>query len=269
MLINERSPTIVGCTRVPVLMYHRVDPLEPGDDPRLCVTPQLFESHLDWLAGNDYRPCTIGDFANWFAGEGSLAPGSILITFDDGYRNLHEHVLPRLAARGWPATVFLVSGLIGRRDDWLAGDAGSTRSRLLLDRGQIGEMARHGIEFHSHSRTHADLTSIDNDALVEQVRGSLEDLQHLLGTRVDHFAYPFGRSDGRVRDAVGAAGYRLAFSVKSGFNRAGSDSLAIRRLDITGFDSPVRFGRKVSMGTNDGTFRNQIRYLGKQLMARL
>ena len=254
--------------RAPVLMYHRVDPLELGNDLRLCVTPRQFEAHLDWLAGHGYRPCTIGDFARWFVGEGPLAPGSVLITFDDGYRGLHEHVLPRLAARRWPATVFLVSGLIGKHDDWAAGDSGSLQPRALLDRSQIGEMARHGIEFHSHSRTHADLTAIDDEALAAQVRGSREDLQDLLGTRVDCFAYPFGRFDARVKRAVESAGYQLAFSVRSGFNRAGADRLAVRRLDITGFDSRLAFGRKVSMGTNDGSLRGQLHYLATRLGGR-
>jgi hypothetical protein len=68
-----------------------------------------------------------------------------------------------------------------------------------------------------------------------------------------------------VRSAVEAAGYRVAFSVQSGFNRPGADPLAVRRLDITGHDSGARFGRKVAMGTNDGSLGARLRYLAGRL----
>ena len=253
--------------RVPVLMYHRVGALGSRDDARLCVCPWQFETHLAWLADHGYRPCTLADFCGWLGGSKTLPAGSVLITFDDGFAGLHEHVLPRLSARRWPATVFLVSGLIGQRDHWTAGEFGCGDTHALLARGQVAEMARHGFEFHSHSRTHADLTALCDADLQAQVRGSRDELRDLLGTAVDAFAYPYGRMDERVRGAVEAAGYRIAFSVQSGFNRPGADRLTVRRLDITGLDSRASFGHKVSMGTNDGSLGARLRYLAGRMGA--
>jgi peptidoglycan/xylan/chitin deacetylase (PgdA/CDA1 family) len=246
-------------------MYHRVEPDPAGGDTRLCVPPRLFDTQLDWLSDHGYRPCSAADFADWFLGLKALPPGSVLITFDDGYAGLHEHALPRLSARQWPAAVFLLSGLIGQRDHWAADQSGTRGAHALLDRGQIAEMMLHGFEFHSHTRTHADLTTLDDAELQAQVSGSRQDLQDLLGTNVDSFAYPFGRGDDRVRRAVEAAGYRLAFSVRSGFNRSGADRLAVRRLDITGEDTRARFGRKLAMGSNDGSLSARLRYLAHRL----
>jgi len=264
--------------RVPVLMYHRVDPDVGGSAGAAfaaraagayCVTPRQFGSHLAWLAEHGYRPCTVAAFDRWFNGDATLPPRSVLITFDDGFAGLHTHALPLLKARGWPATVFLVSALIGQRDYWTSLEFGSAGSHALLDRVQIDEMVRHGIEFHSHSRTHADLTQLADDELAAQVHGSRQDLQQLLGRAVDYFAYPFGRADARVRAAVELAGYRLAFSVSPGFNRAGAQALDLRRLDITAGDRQARFGRKVSLGSNDGSLHQQFRYLVRRAMARL
>lgn len=251
--------------RMLVLMYHRIDPVKKGDDVQLCVTPEQFEGHLDWLAEHQYRPCSIADFNEWITGSKTLPRHSVLITFDDGFRGLHEHVLPRLSKRGWPATVFLVSGLIGQCDHWVANAFGERGVNALLDGTQIAEMARHGMDFQSHSRHHADLTSLSDAELQVQILGSRQDLQDLLSTPVDYFAYPFGRFDERVQRSVEAAGYRLAFSVRSGFNRVGANRLAVRRLDITGHDSRARFGRKISMGTNDGSLRAQLRYFADRL----
>lgn len=255
--------------RVPVLMYHRVDVNMALKERTCCVSPRLFSYHLHWLADQGYVPCKISEFDRWFRGEGGLPARSVLITFDDGFAGLLRHALPLLAKRNWPATVFLVSGLIGQHDQWTTREFGAAGANALLDRSQIAEMVRHGIEFHSHSRMHSDLTQLDDAALEAEVRGSRVDLQQLLGTAVDYFAYPFGRFDHRVRAAVQAAGYRLAFSVNPGFNRPCSERLAVRRLDITGSVSRARFGRMVSMGTNDGSFAHHVRYLGRRALSRI
>lgn len=250
-------------------MYHRVDTPGLDDASGYCVTPRQFAAHLDWLSARDYRPCTIRAFERWSNGEAALPPRSVLITFDDGFAGLHEHALPLLAGRGWPATVFLVSGLIGQRDIWTSKEFGAAGAHGLLDRLQIAEMARHSFEFHSHSRTHPDLTRLADNDLVQQLDGSRQELQDLLGSAVDYFAYPFGRNDARVRDRVAAAGYRLAFGVDPGFNRPGAGAFAVRRLDITGGDTRARFGRKVAMGTNDGSLGYRLRYLADRAAARL
>jgi peptidoglycan/xylan/chitin deacetylase (PgdA/CDA1 family) len=261
--------TGVGAERVPVLMYHRVATLASSAERDYCVTPQKFAAHLGWLAAHGYRPCTIGAFDRWFHGQSTLPPRSVLITFDDGFADLCKHAAPLLSARGWPATVFLVSGLIGQSDRWTSNEFGTAGCNALLNRAQIAEMARQGIEFQSHSRSHADLTSLDDTGLAEEIEGSRNDLEDMLGHAVHYFAYPFGRADARVHSAVKAAGYRLAFSVHPGFNRARSAALEVRRLDITGHDSRAGFGRKVSMGTNDGSIGDQLRYLATRLAQRI
>ena len=43
-----------------------------------------------------------------------LPRNSVVLTFDDGYRNFAEHELPVLQMHGFPATVFMISGLIDR-----------------------------------------------------------------------------------------------------------------------------------------------------------
>lgn len=255
--------------RVPVLMYHRVDARVARRERPYCVSARQFAAHLDWLARRGYQPCTTRDFTNWYLGQQRLPQRSVLITFDDGFAGLYQHALPLLVERSWPATVFLVSGLTGQRDAWGSSEFGVPGSHALLDAQQIAEMAQSGIDFQSHSCTHADLTTLSAQSLTQQVTGSRRQLEDLLGRAVDCFAYPYGRHDDRVRDAVQAAGYRVAFSVQPGFNRPGGDPWAVRRLDITGCVSTSGFGRMVAMGSNDGSMGQQLRYLTQRLRDRL
>ncbi|WP_229491437.1 polysaccharide deacetylase family protein [Massilia sp. HP4] len=45
--------------------------------------------------------------------QGTLPPRAVCITFDDGYRSVHDLALPVLRELGLPATVFVTSGFIG------------------------------------------------------------------------------------------------------------------------------------------------------------
>lgn len=49
---------------------------------------------------------------------GTLPPRAVAITFDDGYRSVHDLALPVLQELGLPATVFVTSGYIGKGNMW-------------------------------------------------------------------------------------------------------------------------------------------------------
>jgi peptidoglycan/xylan/chitin deacetylase (PgdA/CDA1 family) len=253
--------------RIPVLMYHQVSPDgRRGEDGRYCVSSTLFAEHMHALASNGMQACTIDDFFGWFEGRADLRAGAFVITFDDGFLGVYENAFPVLRELEWTAAVFLVSSLIGKANAW-----GTERAKAyrLLDLSQIDAMRQSGFSFHSHSRTHSDLTGASDEALDDEVAGSKRDLERLLDGSVEYFAYPFGRFDRRVSHAAAAAGYRAAFSVRSGFNRPGVDQYALRRIDIRGTDTPMRVLRKMTLGTNDGSLAEMMRYYASRAVTRL
>ena len=94
--------------------------------------------------------------------------------------------------------VFLVSDLIGADDAWTRDANPAGRTHPLLDSDEIRDMHRRGASFHSHTRTHASLPTLDDQQLADQLSGSREALASLLGHDVPYIAYPFGHSDERV-----------------------------------------------------------------------
>ena len=255
--------------RVPVLMYHRIGTAHNPWEAKYCVSPQRFDAHMQALASAGMRAVALTDFFAWLDGKGDLPGGAFLLTFDDGFLGLHEHAMSILANLGYAATVFLVSALTGQRDVWCRASNPSGATYPLLDRQHILEMSRHGFVFQSHTRRHADLPTLDDGRLADELGGSKAELEDLLGKPVDSLAYPFGRYDERVLAATRAAGYRAAFSVQPGFNRRDIDCFRIRRLDIFGTDTPAALARKVHFGSNDGSWRQTLRYYGARLMSRL
>jgi len=66
------------------------------------------------------------------------------------------------------------------------------------------------IEIGAHTRNHFDLTRLEERELVGQLAGSVDDLERELGRAPEHFSYPYGRMNDRVREAVRACRFRSA-----------------------------------------------------------
>jgi peptidoglycan/xylan/chitin deacetylase (PgdA/CDA1 family) len=98
-----------------VLTFHRVAPPAGAVPGLLSATPDGFARLLDLLA-EQFRVVTIDAVIERQRGRAGLPPGSLLLTFDDGYRDLADHAWPALVERGLPATLFVPSGFPGRPD---------------------------------------------------------------------------------------------------------------------------------------------------------
>lgn len=98
--LNRRAPK--------VLLYHACDP-RPGpwlQDLRSNTLPADFAWQLALLRKH-YRIVPVEALERGDHGDRAVA-----ITFDDGYRSVHEHALPLLRQYDAPATVYLVTSVV-------------------------------------------------------------------------------------------------------------------------------------------------------------
>jgi len=94
-----------------VLLYHRVAS-PPRDVHRLAVTPAAFRSQLETLK-RDWQVVPLGELAPAAAG-GRAPEGRVALTFDDGYLDNLDVVLPILEEFSAPATFFLTTAALDR-----------------------------------------------------------------------------------------------------------------------------------------------------------
>jgi peptidoglycan/xylan/chitin deacetylase (PgdA/CDA1 family) len=107
--------------------------------------------------------------------------------------------------------------------------------RDLLDWDEIRAMSETGlVRFGSHTRRHTRLReTLDPKTIEDEVAGSREILENRLGQPVPLFCYPNGDYSPRAYAAVAAA-YEGAVSTQRGWNAAGLDPYAIRRIGLHG-----------------------------------
>jgi peptidoglycan/xylan/chitin deacetylase (PgdA/CDA1 family) len=158
------------------------------------------------------------------------------VTFDDAYSDLLTDAYPVLAQRDIPSVVFVVADRIGQTNEW---DSSSGAGGLaLLDEDALRSLADRGVAIGSHGATHRRLVELESSELDRELQGSATRLASLVGSRPTALSYPYGVWSPEVRDAVAAAGYALAFTVRPGVVRRGEDRYALPRVEVLASDTP-------------------------------
>jgi peptidoglycan/xylan/chitin deacetylase (PgdA/CDA1 family) len=218
---------------VDILMYHSI-----GNAPGpTSIPPEIFRAQLALLAETGCAVLPLPALAEWHGGGPAAPPRAVVITFDDGFADFAEHAWPALRAHGFPATVFLPTGKLGGREDWVGADLAP---RPLLDWPRVVELAREGVDFAAHSVTHADLTLLPDDALEREVRLCREHLEARLGQPPASFAPPYGRSNPRVLAEI-RRWYRLSVGTRLQRAERRSDAFDLPRIEMHYFRSAKRW----------------------------
>lgn len=229
---------------VVVLAYHAIQDL--SGDPVLrdyAVPPARFAAQLDALIDSGRRFVDLDAVIRALDGEAALAPGSLLLTFDDAYTDLTDAVMPILAERGIPAVVFAVAGQLGGENVW--DRAKGARALPLLDEDGLKQLVTAGHEVGSHGATHRALSRVPREELPEELTGSADRLEAAGLPRPRALAYPHGDRSSEVTRRAREAGYALAFSIDAGVVYRGADRWALPRVEVRAGDTPRRLALKV------------------------
>lgn len=206
-----------------ILCYHRVRDRK-GD--YLSVSPSEFRRQMNFLASEGYRSISLQELLGGMRDE-----KSIVITFDDGYRDNYEAALTILKELGFRASVFCIASKIGKPD--------------YLTRDQVCELNRAGWEIGSHTLSHPDLKKLDSEQKWNEISGSKKSLEASLGIDLNFFCYPFGLYDEEAVALVEKAGYLGACSNLPGANRS-LEPYLLKRTEIAGSDSLDDFKKKIA-----------------------
>lgn len=130
-----------------VLGYHQVvEDCDRGSGaiPAMRISARMLERHLDGV-GRRYRFVSLDELAERLEAGRPSGRALAAVTFDDGYRDFHEHAFPLLRRKGIPAALFVVTDLLGttrlQRHDrvhlaaasLLAREGGAARLVAILD----------------------------------------------------------------------------------------------------------------------------------------
>ncbi len=233
---------------VPILMYHQIDAPPPRGTPLrgLIVAPGSFAWQMQMLRLLGYRGVSMRDLEPYLTGE---KRGKVVgLTFDDGYQNNVRNALPVLKRHGFTATCYGVSSMIGGTNSWDRGVV-AEKPLMSLDDWRVWRDA--GMDIGSHTRTHADLNTLDTDEARKQIAESRQELMRVLDCDVRHFCYPYGRF-GEVHSRMARdAGYVTATTTHRGRVHRGDDPYTLRRIMVARATNPLQFLLKIATSYED------------------
>ncbi|MEC4888420.1 MAG: polysaccharide deacetylase family protein [Nitrospira sp.] len=228
-----------------ILMYHACG--HPGEHASLYVIPgNRFARQMAWLKWTGRPVLSLEAFLQYHREHRLPPPRSIVITFDDGYADNRAIAYPILRRHGFPATIFVVTEMVGGRNMW--DTEGLLRGRPLLKWSDLKEMTHGGMSVGSHTKTHIPLADAPLPQIEEEVKGSRVQIERELGGPILSFAYPNGRHDNTSEAAVERAGFAGACSSHLGVNDPATPPYVLRRIEIRGTYSLMRFALALWFG---------------------
>lgn len=213
-----------------ILMYHSVGGQAHGDHRGLfSVTPEAFAGQLQVLRDIGI-PCV-----PFGPPSAATVPRQLAITFDDGYADNLRVAAPLLARQAIPWTLFVTTDFVGRRG--------------YLSRSELRELASQPqVQIGAHGKTHRRLTTLDDDALREELMTSKSCLEDLLGRPTTMLSYPHGAVDDRVVRCAAACGFQVGATSRGGANDPETAALLLKRTEVVSTDSPRIFQDKLRGG---------------------
>ncbi len=212
--------------RIYTIMYHRV--ADRRSDV-ITLSNKEFEKQVRFFKNNYLCPDPqqlIDDFK--MKRYEKVSKDTVLITFDDGYEDNFKFARPILKKYGLRALVFLVSGHIGKYNDW---NHKYTERIKHMNVRKIIE-AKDAFHYGCHTENHYNLLQLNNTDLKLEVSESRKKLENILGYKVDTFSYPYGFYDKKVKDFV-KNNFTISFST---YNKGENfnwiiDPHAVRRIN--------------------------------------
>lgn len=191
------------CVRLPVLTYHHVQTKESAvanKQTGLSVYTEIFKEQMQYLKDKGYNVVSMNILSNFFDSGTPVPAKSILITFDDAYSDFYTDAYPILRDLGYPATVFVSTGLINNPG--------------YLNWEQIQQMSG-TILFANHTWSHKNV-GVSSDVMQYEI--STADLQLTEHGQNSQkiFAYPYGFDSKKAEIYLASLGYKEAFTTIPG-----------------------------------------------------
>jgi peptidoglycan/xylan/chitin deacetylase (PgdA/CDA1 family) len=189
-----------------ILAYHSVD----DQRARVSVPLKRFVRQMHLLRTGGVRCLTVSQLL----ADNGPSP-AVALTFDDGFRSVHEIVLPFLNDLGYVATAFPIVAGLGKRTAW-RNDEGELPTYDLMTANQLAELVTAGWEIGSHTMNHRCCVQRDAADLGRDLAESRDRLQDLLAVSVAGLAYPQGCHDDGAHRAAAENGYAWACTTVPG-----------------------------------------------------
>lgn len=220
--------------KIPVLTYHGVVDTVL-DDNSVDISKDYFEKQMKYLYDNGYKTITMDEFYEWKNGKKRLPRKSILITFDDGWKNNYINALPILEKYNFSSCIFVL---------W-----GNVNDELYLSLDDLDDIIKNHKSMKLYSHSYALHSKEVADSNNYNLYNSDIEMVKDIADSIEYYAYPYGHMNDNYRRALKDNGYKLAFTFGPyAFASKDDDDYKIPRYGV--FESTPFWKLKLKLALN-------------------
>ena len=219
-----------------ILMYHSVG----NNLAFFTVKPDNFEKQLKYLKSENFYVIKLSELINKIK-KGEDVGNCVCLTFDDGYLDNIEIVLPLLKKYNFPATIFIPTNLLGKK---FINSEGV--SLLVLSEKNIREADSNLLEFMPHTDSHVLLNDLPENKYNGELLVSRTKIELLTGKLANILAYPKGKYSESVINYLKLNNWLAAVTVEPGLIDRATNLYGLNRNAIVLNTSFSEFKLKTS-----------------------
>jgi peptidoglycan/xylan/chitin deacetylase (PgdA/CDA1 family) len=234
--------------RVVILCYHGVterSERHPNDRSGLHIRAHRFEAQLNYLRRH-YHVISLPEFVEARKNNVPLPDYSVVLTFDDGYRNFLTSALPRLVARNMSVSIFLITDRIQPETQSHVNKWRESDDEGYLSWEEIKTLQQRGVEIGSHTCSHRKLSEIVPVEAERELAVSHQTIAARLSQATMPLAFPYGSYSEAVIEITRRLPYTCALTTDAGTNGDATNLFLLRRNLIGDDDDEGLFAARVS-----------------------
>lgn len=187
---------------IPILGYHGVVSDEEKKtmyaDNRYFLSKSQFENQIKYLYDHQYQTLSMNELYDFYQGKTTKQEKSIVLTFDDGYKNFHTVVEPILKEYGFKGTCFVIGKHLK-----------SSNQNMLKEKDIQNNQT---VEYYSHSyNLHRTAPGFDRKIIQDMSLKEIEKDFAMNPIKATYFAFPYGRTRDDIEPILKENHVQLAF----------------------------------------------------------
>ncbi|HEY1287771.1 MAG TPA: poly-beta-1,6-N-acetyl-D-glucosamine N-deacetylase PgaB [Burkholderiales bacterium] len=239
-----------------VLCYHEVESGRTLPVARTAVLAAELAAQFAWLRSAGYTPVSLQQVIDARRGGKVLPEKAVLLTFDDGKKDVYTRVYPLLKLFRYPAVIALVGRWLevpeGGQVDYDGqpvprGDFVTWEEAREMQRSGLVEVVSHSYDLHrgvpgnpqgntqpaATTRIYADGRYETDEIYLKRLRDDLVANRDLIARRIGvaprGIAWPYGRSNHAAQEIAAQLGMSIGFTLEDGVNTAATPLMALKR----------------------------------------
>lgn len=185
---------------VNILMYHSIN-YEKGNSLR--IPKEAFKSEISYLKDKGYEFSTMKEYLWRRENKLPFSKDTIILTFDDGYKDNYTNAYPVLKELQVPGTIFVITST-------------TDKDNAYLNSNDLKEMDDCFVDIESHTVAHEELNRKPYKAQVAELLNSKNFLEERLQRPVEVICYPSGKFNNDTIKAAQDTGYKLGVTTQPG-----------------------------------------------------